>query len=66
MEKYKLGAAMRLFFLFAGSVMWLGIWLTGISTVHWILFMPASFFLVAAATGICPGIIFMGRLTSKK
>ena len=57
MNKYKIGSAMRFFFLFAGSVIWLGIWLTGFSTAHWFLYVPAISFYFAAVTAICPGII---------
>jgi len=46
------------FFLFAGLVLWTGIWLTGFDVVHWILYLPASFFLFSAVSGICPGMIF--------
>jgi len=48
---------MRFFFLVVGSVIWLGIWLTGFSTVHWLLYVPAVFFYFAAITAICPGLI---------
>jgi len=58
MNKFKVSAAMRLFFLVAGSVLWLGIWLTGFSAVHWLLYVPPAFFYFAALTGICPGMIF--------
>jgi hypothetical protein len=58
MDKYKLSPAMRSFFLFAGGMIWCGIWLTGFNVVHWLLFVPASFFTFAAITGICPGMIF--------
>lgn len=62
MEKYKLSPAMRSFFFFAGSIIWLGIWLTGFSIVHWLLFVPASVFAFAAVTGICPGMIVLKAL----
>jgi hypothetical protein len=56
MNKYMIGPAMR-FFLFSGSVIWLGIWLTGFSNAHWLLYIPGVFFYFAAVTGICPGLI---------
>lgn len=65
MNKFKLGLPMRLFFLFTGAVMSLGVWLTGIELVHWLLFVPPAFFLLAAVTGICPGIIFWNRVVGK-
>lgn len=57
MQKHMIGKSMRFFFLFAGSVIWGGIALTGFSVVHWLLYIPAVFFYFAAVTGICPGII---------
>ncbi len=57
MSRYTIGPAMRAFFLFAASVLWLGIGLTGFSVVSWVLYIPPSFFTFAAVTGICPGLI---------
>lgn len=57
MSRYTISLAMRSFFLFAASVLWLGIWLTGFSVVSWVLYVPPSFFTFAAVTGICPGLI---------
>ncbi|MDA8362933.1 MAG: hypothetical protein M0Z84_03750 [Gammaproteobacteria bacterium] len=57
MEKFRISRAMRFFFVFAGSVLWLGIGLTGFSVVNWLLYVPAIFFAFAALTGICPGLI---------
>jgi hypothetical protein len=62
MDKLKIGSAMRFFFLVSGSILWLGIWLTGFDTVHWLLYFPAAFFIFAALTGICPGMVFSRRL----
>ena len=55
MSKYMIGNPMRFFLFFAGSMIWLGIWLTGFDTIHWFLYIPAVFFFFAAITGICPG-----------
>lgn len=57
MNKYKIGSAMRFFFLVTGTIVWLGIWLTGFSNVHWLLYVPGVFFYFAVITGICPGLI---------
>ena len=57
MSRYTISPAMRSFFLFSASVLWLGIWLTGFSVVSWVLYIPPSFFTFAAVTGICPGLI---------
>jgi len=53
----KMAASMKAFFLFVGIILWAGIWLTGFETVHWLLYIPATFFLFSAITGICPGMI---------
>lgn len=56
MDKMDLSA--RAFFLFFGLFLWLGIALTGFEQAHWILYLPASFFVFAAIVGICPGMVF--------
>lgn len=66
MDKYKIGKPMRFFLLGAASMIWLGIWLTGFDAVHWVLYLPAIFFTVAAITGICPGMIIANMLFGKK
>jgi hypothetical protein len=53
---------MRVFFLFASSLLWLGIWLTGFSQASWVLYLPTIGFLFAALTGICPSLIISNRL----
>jgi uncharacterized membrane protein len=62
----KISAAMRFFLLVIGSVMLLGTWLTGFNIAHWLLFVPVVFFYFAAATGICPGLVFSGKLFPAK
>jgi hypothetical protein len=54
--------AIRLFFFILGMVIWLGIWLTGFSTVHWLLYIPAIAMIFAAITGICPGLMISKKL----
>jgi hypothetical protein len=61
-----ISAAMRFFFLVVGSVVLLGIWLTGFNTAHWLLYVPVVFFYFAAVTGICPGLTFSGMLFPAK
>ena len=58
MQKYMIAKSMRFFFFFTGTIMWVGIWLTGFSVTHWLLYIPAIFVYFAAITGICPGLIF--------
>lgn len=62
----KMNSAMKAFFLFVGLVLWSGIWLTGFEVVHWILYIPATFFLISAVTGICPGMIFFNEIFREK
>lgn len=57
MRKYMVGKDMRFLFLFSATLLLIGIWLTGFSTVHWLLYVPLVFFYFAAITGICPGLI---------
>ena len=66
MRKYMISNSMRFFFLVTGSVIWAGMWLTGFSVVHGLLYVPAVFFSFAAITGICPGIIFSRLLFKEK
>jgi len=62
----KISAAMRFFFLVIGSVMLLGIWLTGFNIAHWLLYVPIVLFYFAAVTGICPGLAFSEMLLPAK
>ncbi len=66
MEKYMLNRAMRFFFGVVAAVIGLGILMTGLGHVHWLLYIPAVFFTFAAATGICPGIIISRMLFPDK
>jgi ABC-type polysaccharide/polyol phosphate export permease len=47
------------------ALIWVGIWLSGYNTVHWILYLPAAFLTFAAATGICPGLHILGKILGK-
>ena len=66
MHEYLIGSSMRLFVFFTGSVIWAGIWLTGFTTAHWLLYIPAVFFYFAAITGICPGMIISRLILGDK
>lgn len=55
--------SMRLFFLIFSAIIFLGIYLTGFSNVHWFMYVPAAFALFAAVTGICPGMIIAKKIT---
>ena len=62
----KMDLATKAFFLFVGFFLWAGIWLTGFEVVHWMLYLPATFFVFSAITGICPGMILFKELFSEK
>ena len=59
-------SASRAFFLFVGLWLWAGIWLTGAELVHWLLYLPATFFLISAVTGICPGMMLFKEVFKDK
>lgn len=65
-QQHKTDLGTRLFFIVSGSIIWLGIALTGFGSVHWLLFIPPTFFYFAAATGICPGLIVSKWLTANR
>jgi len=62
----KMESSLRALFLFVGLVLWLGIWLTGFDAVHWLLYLPAGFFLFSAISGICPGLLFFKEIFRDK
>ncbi len=66
MKNIQISKSMRFFFLVSGVIIWLGIYLTGFNIVHWLMFFPAVFFIFAAITGICPGIIISKMLLKDK
>lgn len=66
MEKHRISSAMRFFFAVSGTIIWLGIWLTGLDKVHWLLYIPAFFFCFAAAIGLCTGLIISRMLFPEK
>ncbi len=57
--------ALRMLFLFMAAFISLGIWLTGINNVHWLLYIPPAALLFAGVTGICPGMIIFKKLGFK-
>lgn len=58
-------SAIRGLFLVVAATIFLGIWLTGFSVVHWLLYFPAFALMFAGATGICPGYAIMRKLGFK-
>ena len=63
MDKLKVSKSLRFFFLVVSSVLLTGIWLTGFSQVHWLLYIPTGFMLFAAVSGLCPGMLISRLIT---
>lgn len=57
----KLDCPMRFIFALISAFIWIGIALTGFSTVSWFMYLPAIGTAVVAITGIC-----MGTLVTKR
>ena len=58
----KTSPQMRTWYAFFAVVIWLGMYLTGFSIVHWLLYLPAAGLTFAALTGICPSQIAIFKL----
>jgi len=58
-------SAQRMLFLTMAVIIGLGIYLSGYSQVHWLLYVPAAALLFAGVTGICPGIMIWRKLGFK-
>ena len=65
MSIQKISIPLRAFFLTSSLVSWVGLWLTGFSTVHWLLYIAPTAFLVAGVSGICPGMMISTKLFGK-
>lgn len=65
MSLQKIGAPLRAFFLTSSAISWIGLWLTGFSTAHWLLYIAPTAFLIAGITGICPGMMISTKLFGK-
>jgi len=65
MKISKASPPVRIFLFFIGALIWLGIWHTGFSVASWLLYIPAVFLVLAAASGVCPGLIISHKLVSK-
>lgn len=62
----KSSTAMRVWFLLFAVIIFIGIYLTGFSVVHWFLYVPVAGFVFAAITGICPSQIALNKLFGSK
>ena len=54
--------SMRIWFAFVGIILWAGIYLTGFSTVNWLLYLPAAGFTFSAVTGICLSLMAISKM----
>jgi len=57
---------MKVWFGLFGIIIWLGIYLTGFSNVHWLLYVPAVVLIFAAVTGVCPSQLLVFKLIPSK
>ena len=57
---------MKVWFALFGIIIWVGIYLTGFSSVHWLLYVPAVALIFAAVTGICPSQLLVFRFFRSK
>jgi hypothetical protein len=62
----KASNAMRAWFVFFAGIIWVGIYLTGFSNVHWLLYIPPAGMTFAAITGICPSQIAIFKMFEKQ
>ena len=57
---------MKVWFALFGIIIWLGIYLTGFSNVHWLLYIPPAGLIFAAVTGICPSQLLVSSFFRSK
>lgn len=57
---------MRIWYAMVATILWAGIYLTGFSTVNWLLYLPAIGFVFGAITGICPSLVGIFKLFGVK
>jgi len=50
-------ASMRLFMFNSSAFIMIGIWLSGFQNVHWFIYAVPGFYLFAAMTGLCLGLV---------
>jgi len=55
--------SMRLWFAFVAVLLWIGIYLSGFSNVHWLLYLPAAGFVFAAVTGLCLSLTAISKMS---
>lgn len=65
MNMSNIQSAQRMLFLTIVVLLCAGIWLTGVETVHWLLYVPVVILSLAAITGFCPGMALFKQLGLK-
>lgn len=58
-------SAQRMLFFTVAALLFIGIWLSGWTQVHWLLYLPAGMLVFAGVTGICPGLMLYQKLGFK-
>ena len=61
-DMLKASKSMRFFFFNTSVITVITIWLSGFNNVHWSIYLMPVFFIFAAITGFCPGLIMTKRL----
>ncbi len=59
---FKASNSVRLFFVNVTMLLMVGIWLSGFEKVHWFMYAAPVFFMFAAITGFCPGLIISKKI----
>ena len=61
----KASATLRLWYTTVACLLWAGIYLSGFA-IHWLLYLPACGFSIAALTGICPSHLAVSKVIVDK
>jgi len=52
----------RVFLFNVAAIIMVSIWLSGFNNVHWFSYVLPSFLLLAAVTGLCPGLFISKKV----
>jgi len=52
----------RVFLFNIAAIIMISIWLSGFNNVHWFSYVLPSFLLLAAVTGLCPGLFISKKV----
>jgi len=63
---FKASKAVRVFFFNTSVFAMIAIWLSGFNNVHWMMYLLPGFFLFAAISGFCPGMIMAQKLFGER